>query len=115
MNAINSVMVTSGFEFQGYTIVEYHDYVSSEVVMGMGVFKSLFAGISNFTGFESNALSEKIAETRKMVLNIIRKRAMEAGANAIIGLDMDFTMFGETMIAVIANGTAVTIGKCVNK
>ena len=36
MNAINSVMVTSGFEFQGYTIVEYHDYVSSEVVMGMG-------------------------------------------------------------------------------
>mgnify|MGYP003199428286 FL=1 len=115
MNAINSVMVTSGFEFQGYTIVEYHDYVSSEVVMGMGVFKSLFAGISNFTGFESNALSEKIAETRKMVLNIIRKRAMEAGANAIIGLDMDFTMFGETMIAVIANGTAVTIEKCVNK
>lgn len=108
---IDNMLVTSGFDVQGYDIIKYHDYISSEVVMGMGAIKAIFASISNITGMESDSLSEKIGEARKKVLEGIREKALEKNANAIIGLDIDFTMFGDSLIAVIANGTAVTIKK----
>lgn len=110
--AIGSVMVTSGYNFEGYKITHYHDYISTETVLGMGAIKSLYATASNVVGIESEALNSKINDAKTKVIYDIRKKALELGANAIIGIDIDFTMFVETMVAVVASGTAVSIEKC---
>lgn len=105
------IAITSSSFFQGYIIDEYINFISSEIVIGMGVFKSLFASLSNVTGTKSNSLSKKLEETRFAVTEQIKRKAYELGANAIVSFDIDYTMFGETMVGIIANGTAVKIHK----
>lgn len=107
---LNDMLITTGYDFQGYKITQYFDYVAAETVIGLGAFKSLLAGISNFMGTVSPELSSKIENARKLAINTLKQKAAgQYGANAIIGMDIDFTMFGDSMIAVIANGTAVHI------
>lgn len=109
---INDMLITTGYDFQGYKITQYFDYVAAETVIGLGAFKSILAGVSNFMGTVSPELSSKIENARKLAINTLKQKAAgQYGANAIIGIDIDFTMFGDSMIAVIANGTAVYIEK----
>lgn len=106
---INQLMMTTGYNFEGYKIVKYHDVISSEVVLGTGFFKSIGAGLSNVLGTESEALGEKFTEAKKKTLIDIKEQAVKLGANAVIGVDIDYATIADSMIAVIVNGTAVTI------
>lgn len=106
---INNIKVTSGYNFEGYKIVRYCDYISAEAVLGMGALKALFASVSNITGTESTALNCKIDEAKNKVIHQIKEKALELEANAIIGIDIDFTMFADTMVVIMASGTAVVI------
>lgn len=106
-----AIMITSGFDFQGYRIVKYCDYIIGQRVLGLGAFKSLFAAVSNLTGTESASLYNKIEEAKNLAMDELRSKAAVINANAIIGVDIDFTMFADSMIAVIANGTAVVVEK----
>lgn len=105
------LLVSSGYNFEGYRIKKYCDYVTTQAVFGMGMFKAMAASISNITGDESSALNRKIDEAKKVAMDELKKKVVDIGANAIIGIDIDFSMFSDTMIAVIANGTAVVIEK----
>ena len=67
------------------------------------------ASITNIIGDESIVLSRKIDEAKFAAMEELKEKAVDIGANAIIGIDIDFSMFGDSMIAVIANGTAVMI------
>ena len=75
----------------------------------MGYFKTLFASISNIRGTESKSLRKKLKSAKDAAMNDIKLQAYELGANAIIGLDLDYTMFGDTIVGVIISGTAVKI------
>lgn len=109
---VNEMMITTGFDFQGYKITKYFDYVASETVLGLGTLRAIAASASNMLGTSSPELSSKIEKARKTALKEMKEKAAgQYGANAIIGVDIDFTMFGDSMIAVIANGTAVYIEK----
>ena len=108
---LRQIVVTSGYNVEGYEIKQYIDIISTEIVLGMGVINGLFAELSNITGTQSTALSKKLKEARKEVVDQLREEAIEIKANAIIGVDIDYTMFGDTMVAVIATGTAVVIDK----
>lgn len=110
-NRLKQILVTSGFDFEGYKIIEYIDIISTEIVLGMGLINGLFADISNITGTQSGSLSRKLKEARMEVLDRLKEEAIGINANAIIGIDIDYTMFGDTMVAVIATGTAVMISK----
>ena len=110
-NEVNSIMVTSGYNFEGYRIIKYCDYISAETVFGMGMFKSLLASISSVVGAESEAFNNKIKEAKARAVYEIRKNALELGANAIIGIDIDFSMIAGEMVVIIASGTAVVIEK----
>ncbi|MDR0852253.1 MAG: YbjQ family protein [Clostridiales Family XIII bacterium] len=108
---IDALMVTSGFNFEGYKITEYLGFFTYETAIGMGFFKGIASNFSNFFGTESNSLRSKLSEARVIVLDGLKVDVVNIGANAIIGIDVDYTMFGDTIVGVIANGTAVKIEK----
>ena len=105
------MLITSGFNFEGYIIKEYIKFISSEVVLGMGAFQGFTAAISNLAGTESNALKDKLNEAKNIVNDAIINQAANLGANAIIGVDIDYTMFGGELLGVIMSGTAVIVDK----
>jgi uncharacterized protein YbjQ (UPF0145 family) len=106
---IDDIIVTSGFNIDGYHITKYVDYISAEVVLGMGLFKGIAASFSDFFGTESNSLTRKLQEARKFAKDRLLSQAHDLGCNAIIGIDIDVTMFGESLVGIICNGTAVCI------
>ena len=107
--AINSIMVTSGYGFEGNRITRYCDYISAESVFGMGMLKALLASVSRMTGADSEPLRLKIKEAKTKAIYEIKKSALELGANAIIGIDIDFSMMASELVIVIASSTAVVI------
>lgn len=109
--AISRMLVTSGYNFEGHKIVQYCDYVTAETVLGMGMFKTLLASVSSVAGVESEAFNEKIKEAKTKAIYEMKKKALETGANAIIGIDIDFSMIAVDMIVIIASGTAVIVEK----
>jgi len=108
---INAIIMTSGFNFEGWKILDYLGFISTEVAMGMGYFKAIAASFSDMLGIESSGLRNKLADAKTLVLNRLRIDAYERGANAIIGIDIDYTMFGDSIVGVIASGTAVRVEK----
>lgn len=106
---LNSIMVTSGYNFENYRIIKYCDFISAESVFGMGMFKALLASVSSVAGVESEAFQLKIKEAKTKAIYDIKKNALELGANAIIGIDIDFSMIVGDMVVIIASGTAVII------
>lgn len=108
-NSLASIQMTSGHSFEGWRIVEYTQFISSELVVGMGIIKDLFATFANIAGTRSGALTSKLASTKEEVIFELRREAHQLGCNAIIGVDLEYTMFGDSMVGVILSGTAVKI------
>lgn len=101
--------VTSGHEFQGRMITGYQGFASSEVVLGMGLFRGIGADFADFFGTEAQGLSKKLQEAKVVAFDRLRREAKNLGGNAIIGIDLDYTMFGASIVGVIASGTAVVL------
>ncbi|QTD39730.1 YbjQ family protein [Sporosarcina sp. Te-1] len=93
---------------QGKTIVAYHGIVSGEAIMGANIVRDLFASVTDIVGGRSAAYEDKLAEGRQIALNEMEEHARRMGANAIIGIDLDFETVREGMMMCIATGTAVT-------
>lgn len=106
---INKVLVTSGYNFENYRIIRYCGFISAESVFGVGMFKALLASVSSVAGAESEPFQLKIKEAKTKAIYDIKKNARELGANAIIGIDLDFSMITGEMVVIIASGTAVII------
>ncbi|MBE5777237.1 MAG: YbjQ family protein [Clostridiales bacterium] len=103
------LLVTNGFNFEGHRITGYLGLVSGSVVLGTGVFSEFFAGVSDFFGSQNYEFSQKIERARMAAISHLKRNAKSLGANAVIGIDVDIAIFTGNMVAVIANGTAVTI------
>lgn len=111
MKNANYLMMTSGFNFEGYDIIEYHGIVCGESVLGTGFMSSFDASISDTLGIESLSFIEKLQEARDAAKRRAIQKVLESGGNALIGADIDYSMFSSNMIAVMFNGTSVTIKK----
>ncbi len=109
---VEAMPTTSGFNFEGSSIVRYLGFRSAEVVVGMGVFRAIGADFSDFFGTESNSLNKKLGEAKEAAFRRLQAEVSDAGGNAIIGVDLDYTMFGTSIVGVIASGTAVVIEPC---
>lgn len=109
VDRINEIKTTSGYNFENYNIVEYFTFISAEIAMGLGLFKGISASFSNMFGLESESLRGKLVSAKDTVMRELKTQAFEMNANAIIGVDLDYTMFGDTIVAVILSGTAVHI------
>lgn len=103
--------VTTGYDFEGYQIVDYKGIVSGDIVLGTGFISEFAASWSNAFGTTSNTFAGKMKTAKQKALKQLMANAMITGANAVIGIDFDYTMFGNNMLGVSANGTAVVIRK----
>ena len=105
------MLLTTTATIQGREIVEYKGLVFGEVVSGVNIFKDMFSGIRDVIGGRSGAYEGKIGDARDEALEEMMKRAEKMGANAIIGIDVDYEVLGEKngMLMVSVSGTAVVV------
>ena len=110
-STLQSIMETTGFDFAGYSITEYKGVIFSESVLGTGAFSELSASFSDLLGTKSNAFMKKLSQARDYAMLELKKNAYRAGANAIIGISLEYTTFASNLIGIAARGTAVVIEK----
>ena len=96
---------------EGYKVVEYHGVVFGECITGINFIKDISAGFRDFFGGRSKSYEEELLSCRNESIKEIMDRAKEKGANAVIGIKMDYEMLGASngMMMVTCSGTAVSI------
>ena len=108
------IILTTETTMQGYQIVERLEIITAECVFGMNMFRDYFAGIRDIFGGRSKASQKVLRDSRKVCLTELRREALIAGANAVIGVDLDYNEIsgdGKSMLFLVASGTAVTVEK----
>ena len=94
---------------EGRRITKYLGIVSGEAILGANVFKDLFAGIRDIVGGRSASYEKVLRASKQTALDELAAEAQRLGANAVVGVDLDYETIGGTMLMVSASGTAVTI------
>ncbi|MEO0989560.1 MAG: heavy metal-binding domain-containing protein [Pseudomonadota bacterium] len=102
------MIVTTTPSVEGKSITAYHGVVVGEAILGANVFRDIFAGITDIIGGRSSAYEASLGEARETALNELQQRASQLGANAVVGVDLDYEVINN-MLMVSASGTAVTI------
>lgn len=104
------LMVTTP-SIEGKSIREYHGVVVGEAILGANVFRDMFAGIRDIVGGRSGAYEKELAKARKIAFEDLEEDAEKLGANAVVGIDLDYEVVGKEggMLMVSISGTAVTI------
>ena len=93
----------------GWTITGYKVIVTGEAILGANIFRDLFASVRDIVGGRSAAYEQELGRARETALREIEERAAMLGANAIVGVDLDYEVINN-MLMVSASGTAVTVG-----
>ncbi|THD74903.1 heavy metal-binding domain-containing protein [Thalassobius vesicularis] len=103
------MIVTTTPTIEGHRITAYKGIVVGEAIMGANVVRDLFASITDIVGGRSGAYESKLADARETALRELQERAQLLGANAVVGVDLDYEVVGQSMLMVSASGTAVVI------
>jgi uncharacterized protein YbjQ (UPF0145 family) len=96
---------------EGKHITRYHGVVTGEAILGANIFKDLFAGIRDIVGGRAAAYENELRKARQIAFKEIEQQALELGANAVVGIDIDYETVGSQggMLMVSVSGTAVTV------
>ncbi len=103
------MIITTTPSIEGHRITTYHGIAVGEAILGANIFRDLFAGIRDVVGGRSGAYERSLAEARETALAELEDRAARMGGNAVVGVDLDYEVVGESMLMVSASGTSVTI------
>ncbi len=105
------MIVTTTNNIEGKQVVEYKGIVFGEVIAGVDFVKDFVAGLSNFFGGRSKAYEEELMRAREAAIQELQQRAAVLGADAVIGIDVDYEVLGSNngMLMVNVSGTAVTL------
>ncbi|MCI6875294.1 MAG: heavy metal-binding domain-containing protein [Parabacteroides sp.] len=103
------MLLTTTNTIEGKQIVQYYGIVTGETIIGANLFKDFFAGIRDIVGGRAGSYESVLREAKDTALQELRERAMQLGANAVIGIDLDYETVGAngSMLMVTAAGTAV--------
>lgn len=103
--------ITTTPNIEGKRIARYCGIVTGEAILGANVFKDLFAGIRDLVGGRSAVYERELQRARDIALEELQQRAKEVGANAVVGVDLDYEVLGQSngMLMVSASGTAVVV------
>ena len=103
------MIVTTTPSIEGKKIVEYKGIVFGEVISGVNMVKDMMAGLTNIFGGRSNTYETELINARQNALREMEERAAQLGANAVVGVDIDYEVLGADngMLMVTASGTAV--------
>ncbi|MFK8020209.1 MAG: heavy metal-binding domain-containing protein [Pseudomonadales bacterium] len=96
---------------EGKPIKQYHGVVVGEAILGANIFRDMFAGIRDIVGGRSGAYEKELAKARRIAFEDIEEEAENLGANAIVGIDLDYEVVGKEggMLMVSISGTAVSL------
>lgn len=103
--------LTTTSTIEGKKITRYLGIVTGEAILGANVFKDIFAGIRDIIGGRSGAYESELRQAREIALREIEQAASDLGANAVVGIDLDYEMLGHAggMMMVSVSGTAVVV------
>lgn len=102
------MIITTTQSIEGRKISAYRGVVVGEAIMGANVVRDLFAGITDIIGGRSGAYEQKLVDARQVAFEEIEDRARKLGADAIVGVDLDYEVVGDSMLMVSVSGTAVS-------
>ena len=96
---------------EGYSIREYKGIVTGETIIGANLLKDFMAGIRDIVGGRSSSYEKVLRQAKETAMNEMVQRAQAMGANAIVGIDIDYETIGKdnSMLMVATSGTAVVI------
>ncbi len=105
------MILTTTSTVEGHPVKEHKGIVFGETIIGANIIKDFFASIRDIVGGRSGAYEKVLAEAREIALKEVEDRAKQLGANAVIGIDLDYEVIGAngSMLMVSASGTAVVI------
>ena len=104
------MIITTTPTIEGRTITDYKGIVVGEAIMGANVVRDVFASITDIVGGRSGAYESKLQDARDTALHELEERARAKGADAVVGVDLDYEVVGQSMLMVSASGTAVVLG-----
>ncbi len=107
------MILTTTTTLEGMRIQKYQGIVVGEAILGANLFRDLFAGIRDIVGGRSGAYEQELAKAREIAMAEMQERAIHLGANAVIGIDIDYETIniqnGGSMLMVTVSGTAVVV------
>ncbi len=105
------MVITTTPTLEGHRVREYLGIVTGEAIIGANVFKDIMAGFRDIVGGRSKAYENSLREAREEALREMSAEARARGANAVIGVDLDYEVLGKTggMLMVSTSGTAVAL------
>jgi uncharacterized protein YbjQ (UPF0145 family) len=111
MKETKAMLLTTTNTIEGKPIQKYIGIISSETIIGANIFKDLFAGIRDIVGGRSGTYERVIEQAKESAMAELQQKAQALGANAVVGIDLDFETVGSngSMLMVVATGTAVNI------
>ena len=106
------MILTTTPSVEGRSIVEYKGVIFGEVIAGVNFLKDIAASIRNIIGGRSGSYEQELIAARENALKELSERAAQRGADAVVGIDIDYEVLGEnnSMLMVTASGTAVKLG-----
>lgn len=103
------MLITTTAMVQGKEITNYLGVVTGETIMGANVVRDFLASVTDIIGGRSGAYESKLKEAREIAMSEMQQEARRLGANAVVGVDIDYEVIREGMLMVAVSGTAVTI------
>lgn len=105
------MIVTTTPSIEGKKVADYKGIVTGEAILGANIFKDFFAGIRDIVGGRAGAYEKELLKAQEIALREMQARAETLGANAIIGVDLDYEVLGSgnSMLMVTTSGTAVCV------
>lgn len=103
------MIITTTPTIEGKRVREYRGIVTGEAIMGANIFRDLFAGVRDIVGGRSAAYEKELRTARETAMAELAANAQELGANAVVGVDLDYEVLGQNngMLMVSISGTAV--------
>jgi uncharacterized protein YbjQ (UPF0145 family) len=101
------MIMTTTPTIQGKEIKQYLGIVTGEAIMGANIVKDIFASITDIVGGRSAAYERELTRARNIAMQEMQSKATELGANAVVGVDLDYETVREGMLMVTVSGTAV--------
>ncbi|NOZ81867.1 MAG: heavy metal-binding domain-containing protein [Candidatus Micrarchaeota archaeon] len=103
------MLVATTPSVEGRRIVRYIGLVSGEAILGANILKDLFAGLRDIVGGRSAAYEKELRKAKEIAISEMVEEARRLGANAVVGVDLDYETIGGSMLMVSASGTAVVV------
>jgi len=103
------MIMTTTPSIEGSRITKYVGLVTGEAIIGVNIFRDIFARITDIVGGRSSAYEKELGKARHMAYQEMETAAAHVGGNAVVGVDIDYEVIGNSMLMVAVSGTAVVV------